>query len=107
VEQQDSKGNTVLHRAVTAVDANEVDRLAALLGAGANINATNAAGQTPLHVTANKICGWDLNLPGTNEPFQMLVYRKADVNALDNQGRTPLHVLAAADTSFKQEATQL
>lgn len=107
VEQQDSKGNTVLHRAVTAVDANEVDRLAALLGAGANINATNAAGQTPLHVTANKIYGWDLNLPGTNEPFQMLVYRKADVNALDNQGRTPLHVLAAADTSFKQEATQL
>lgn len=107
LEQRDSNGNTVLHRSVTAVDASQVDRLAALLGAGANINATNAAGQTPLHVAANKIYGWDLNLLGTNEPFQMLVYRKADVNALDNQGRTPLHVLAAADTSFKQEATQL
>jgi ankyrin repeat protein len=107
LEERDANGNTVLHRSVNGVDAGDIDRLASIIASGADVNATNGAGQTPLHIAASKIYGWDGNKPGTNEAFQMLVYMKANVNAQDNDGRTPLHVLAAADTSFKQEATQL
>ncbi len=54
-----------------------------------------------------KVGGWDNNDPPINEPFQLLVYKKADVNARDNQGRTPLHVVSISDSSFKDQATRL
>lgn len=107
IDQRDAEGNTALHRLANAVDANEVDRMKALIAGGANVNATNNLGQTPLHKAAERIWGWDLNEDGDNEPFQLLVKSKANVNLRDNQGRTPLDVLASADTSFKDEATAL
>jgi ankyrin repeat protein len=107
IDQRDADGNTALHRLANGVDANEVDRMKSLIAGGANVNATNNLGQTPLHKAAEKIWGWDMNEDGDNEPFQLLVKSGANVNALDNQGRTPLDVLLAADTSFKEEATAL
>ncbi len=106
INERDAAGDTLLHRSVNKVDGNAVEELASLIAGGADINATNHLGQTPLHKAAEEIGGWDENTPAVNEPFQLLLYHKANVNVQDNQGLTPLHVLAAADTSFKREATQ-
>jgi ankyrin repeat protein len=107
VNEQDADGNTALHRLCTGYyDINKVESMASLIVGGANVNATNHLGQTPLHIAAQKISLWDNNDPPVNAPFQLLVYKKADVNARDNQGRTPLHVLSISDTLFKDEATR-
>ncbi|MDD5140956.1 MAG: ankyrin repeat domain-containing protein [Verrucomicrobiales bacterium] len=108
LNERDADGNTALHRLCTGLyDVNKVESMASLIASGANINATNNLGQTPLHLAAQKINGWDNNDPPVNEPFQLLVYKKADVNARDNEGRTPLDVVVASDSSFKSEATAL
>jgi ankyrin repeat protein len=108
VDERDAEGNTALHRLCTGFyDADKVESLASLIASGADLNATNHLGQTPLHVASKKIGLWDNNDPPVNDPFQLLIYKKADVNARDNQGRTPLHVLLISDTSFKDEATHL
>jgi ankyrin repeat protein len=104
VNEADTNGDTALH---WAGQDSTADRVASLIAGGADVNATNHQGRTPLHKFAEKIYGWDLNEAGTNEPFQLLVKSKANVNAQDNDGLTPLHVLALADTSFKKEATRL
>ena len=108
VDERDADGNTALHRLSTGFyDVNKVESMASLIASGANVNATNNLGQTPLHVAAQKIGGWDNNDPPVNEPFQLLIYKKADVNARDNEGRTPMDVVAASDSSFKSEAMAL
>ena len=108
VDQRDAEGNTALHQLSTGFyDVSKVERMASLIASGADVNATNNLGQTPLHVAAGNIGGWDGNDPPVNEPFQLLIYHKANVNARDNQGRTPLDILMASDSSFKQEATAL
>jgi len=105
IDAVDAGGNTVLHRSVTGGDANDMDRLAGIIAAGANVNATNSAGETPLHIAVRKIGSWS-ELENGNSPVQCLIRGKANVNAQDAEGRTPLHVLAAADTTFKIEATK-
>jgi len=110
LEQRDADGNTVLHRYIKTMDVSGGGNLQAIIAAGADINATNGAGQTPLHLAAQKIPAWDLNDPSVGEPreaFQLLVYKKANVNARDNLGRTPLHVLAIANSSYPEAATRL
>jgi ankyrin repeat protein len=102
MNEADADGNTALHQ---AGQDTLVDRIAALIASGANINATNHLGQTPLHKFAEKIGGWDLNEAGDNQPFQLLVKSKANVNAQDNDGLTPLHVVLSSDSMFKNEAT--
>jgi len=104
IDQRDADGNTALHRAIQAVGIDEMEVLAALIAGGANVNATNAAGQTPLHVAVSKIYSWAMD--DSSSPVQALIRAKANVNAQDNDGRTPLHVLVAADTSFQEEATR-
>ena len=107
LDRRDAEGNTALHRLANDSGADENDRLAEIIAGGANVNATNFAGRTPLHKAAERIWGWDLSDPGTNQPFQRLVYSKVNVDAQDNEGFTPLHVLAMTHTSFKLKAIKL
>jgi ankyrin repeat protein len=107
LDARDADGNTALHRLSTGFyDVGKVETMSSLIASGADVNATNNLGQTPLHVAAEKIGGWDGNVPPVNEPFQLLIYSKANVNAQDNQGLTPLDIVALSDSSFRTEATR-
>lgn len=105
IDQRDAAGNTALHRAMQAVDANELDALVALIDGGAAVNATNAGGQTPLHLAVTRIYSWGMEDSATS-PVQALIRAKANVNAQDREGQTPLHVLARSETAFQKEAAQ-
>mmetsp|Transcript_23507 Transcript_23507/g.51084 ORF Transcript_23507/g.51084 Transcript_23507/m.51084 type:complete len:386 (-) Transcript_23507:45-1202(-) len=60
-----------------------------LVGAGANVNAMNENGATPLHLSA---------LNGCVKLSEMLVGAGANVHATDNEGKTPLDI--AKGTTF-------
>ena len=68
-------------------DLAEVERL---LKAGADVNAKDKDGVTPLH--------WAATNP-TPAVLEVLLKAGADVNAEDNDGRTPLHAAAANNPS--------
>jgi ankyrin repeat protein len=84
--------NTPLHLAVERMDGSTVVHL---LKNGADINARNTSGETPLHIAVKK--------PGfrTYSEYQslhgnmvaLLLRNGANVNAINERGQTPLHVL--------------
>ncbi len=80
--QYDS-GDSILHLAVTFCPRNRVNEIVEfLLSRGADINAKDASGSTPL-VTAV-----DCNL---YETVSLLISKGADINSTGNFGWTPLH----------------
>ena len=74
----DAKGNTALH---LAAFHNRVDAARVLLGAGAQVNATNALAVTPLMLAAQA---------GSSQVVKLLLKGGADTTIRDARGRTAL-----------------
>lgn len=101
LEARDNEGNTPLHVAAVMKRATAKTRFKAdekknltyplspgsemaelLVVSGADVDARNKKGDTPLHMAVDK---------GFNVIVELLLKLKADVNAKDAEGRTPLH----------------
>jgi ankyrin repeat protein/beta-lactamase regulating signal transducer with metallopeptidase domain len=89
-ESGDKRTNT-LHEATAAGDA---DQVKLLLSKGADINAKDKDGRTPLHSAA-----WY----GRKDAAQVLIAKGANVNETDVSGQTPLHLAASFRWRFVPE----
>jgi len=72
------------------VSAGDAEIVKELLGAGANVNATNDKGLTPLHYAASK---------GRVEIGRILIERGADINVKDRANQHPLHRAATTGSA--------
>jgi hypothetical protein len=79
-----------------AAKANDTEKVKALLAHGADVNAKDDIGSTPLHVAANN---------NAKEVVALLLANRADVNAKDIDDWTPLHM--AANKNSKDVAALL
>jgi len=95
VDGRDDRGRTALH---FAVDYDDMRRLGlersesvkrhistaeVLLSAGADINALDRVGASPLYLTCKR---------GETEIAEFLLEKKADVNTIHSSGKTPLYI---------------
>ena len=72
-----------------AVNAGRRDIVEVLIAHGANTNAGENKGSTPLHIAAR-----------SREMAELLIMNGANVNAKDEAGRTPLHSVATHGLPF-------
>jgi len=73
-----AKPTKSLHQVVASGD---IDLVRSLLSKGADVNAKDRSGRTPLHYAAR----W-----GHKDVAELLLAKDADVNVKDNRGQTPL-----------------
>ena len=114
INQTDANGDTALHRLVRGFWTMQAQAsLYALVQAGADINATNRLGRTPLQETINDdrinvewlqtlLSQRDVYLNWTN----LLLNTHPDPNVQDNDGNTALHLLALSKAQFRKEAAR-
>jgi len=67
-----------------------------LLKNGANINAKDNSGLTPLHLAAKYGRSYEELLP-------LLIENRADINAKTNDGKTPLDLAAESNSYYKEK----
>ncbi|KAH1053102.1 hypothetical protein GLYMA_08G257600v4 [Glycine max] len=85
------EGCTLLHLACETADIGMVELL---LQYGANVNASDSRGQTPLHRCI---------LKGRSTFARLLLSRGADPRAVDEQGRTPIELAAESNAGGDRE----
>ena len=83
---------TLLHDVVNCTEIIEVVEL--LISDGADVNATNEYGMTPLHLITPYHSSGDETSIGI---AKTLISAGADVNIKDNEGATPLHLVADSE----------
>ena len=87
-EQRKTGKTTPLH---TAVDEGTVAEVVALIEAGADVNAIDKRGETPLHIAAGHAAE-ETGL-GAPEKGKLLIEAGANIEAIDKYGSRPLHIL--------------
>ena len=93
--------NQQLHDAMYGL-SHKYDIIDESLENGADINAKNEYGKTPLHIAVSKNEGqrWDDAYydPDYSDLVLYLLRKGADVNVSDSYGNTPLHIVTRGDT---------
>jgi ankyrin repeat protein/beta-lactamase regulating signal transducer with metallopeptidase domain len=96
--REEAKANiTSLHEAVATGD---IERVKSLISEGADVNAKDAKGNTPLHLVAKY--GFT-----KQDIAELLIVRGADVNARNKDGWTPLHFTAWRSYTGHQNIAEL
>jgi len=88
-------GDTLLHRAANPHhQRDQLKIMQLLLNQGADIDARDSDGRTPLHYSSSwlRIEGAGSSTRGTVEGSRLLLEHGADIQAEDNDGKTPLQV---------------
>lgn len=88
ISSKDDSGNTPLHEAVFTAHAEVAEFL---LSKGADVNAREKNGATPLILAA---MGGKVEIDGQGGVVTLLLAHKADINAKSANGMTALHVAA-------------
>jgi len=86
MDEKDNLGRTLLHHAVDSASNRRLNAVEGLLALGADVNARNNNGATPLH---------DAAMFGHLDAARALVEHGADVSIRDNDDSTPLHWAAS------------
>jgi ankyrin repeat protein len=98
LDARDANGDTALHRAARGIHGDPVEDL---IAGGADLNATNHQGRTPLHAAVKDLCVW-----GEASPLQLILRGKPNLNARDNEGHTALHLLVLSESAFREESVR-
>ena len=85
---------TLLHRAIS--DSRSLAIVAAIVEAGAPLNAGDSEGNTPLHFAVKRMGREKLPVKDYDGIIRLLIEKKADVHAPNAGGATPLHAAAAS-----------
>lgn len=94
-----SLGWTALHVAVSSAKKNAVEICSVIIQNGADVNAKEGEGNTPLHLAVLRTGREELSKEAYEGIIELLLGSKADVRARNRFGVTPLHfaVIQGAD----------